>query len=88
MKIKRKSISVIKYLEKELKKYNKLLENVKHKYCMLENEWYPPDGTNPSPVNMYKDDAYIEYLSITKYLNKIIKKLKKKKRNNDNIKRT
>jgi hypothetical protein len=79
MKIKRKSISVIKYLEKKLKKYNKLLENVKDRYFMLENKWYPPDGTNPSPVNMYEDDAYIEYLSITKYLNKIIKKLKKKK---------
>jgi len=78
MKIKRKSISVIKYLEKELKKYNKLLENVKHKYFMLENEWYPPDGTNPNLVNMHEDDEYIEYSIKIKYLNKLIKKLKRK----------
>ena len=88
MKIKRKSISVIKYLKKELKKYNKLLENVKDKYFILEKKWYPPDGKNPNSVSIYEDDEYIEYTTIIKYLNKIIKKLKKKKRNNDNIKRT
>ena len=80
MKIKRKSISVIKYLEKELKKYNKLLENVKHKYFMLENAWYPPDGKNPNLVNMHEDDEYIEYSIKIKYLNKLIKKLKRSKK--------
>jgi len=79
MKIKRKDISVIKYLKKELKKYNKLLEKVKDKYFMLENAWYPPDGKNPNPVNMHEDDEYIEYFIKIKYLNKLIKKLKRSK---------
>ena len=72
MKIKRKSISVIKYLEKELKKYNKLLENVKDKYFILEKKWYPPDGKNPNSVSIYEDDEYIEYTTIIKYLNKLL----------------
>ena len=80
MKIKRKDISVIKYLKKELKKYNKLLEKVKDKYFMSENTWYPPDGKNPNPVNMHEDDEYIEYSIKIKYLNKLIKKLKRSKK--------
>ena len=80
MKIKRKDISVIKYLKKELKKYNKLFEKVKHKYFMLENIWYPPDGKNPNRVEMYKDNEYIEYSIKIKYLNKLIKKLKRSKK--------
>ena len=55
------------------------LENVKDKYFILEKKWYPPDGKNPNSVSIYEDDEYIEYTTIIKYLNKIIKKLKKKK---------
>ena len=70
--------NILKYLNKELKKYTELSEKLQYMY---ENE---RDG---HPVDMYEDDRYIEYSVKINYLSKLIKKLKRKTRRNDaNIK--
>jgi len=60
--------NILKYLNKELKKYTELSEKLQYMY---ENE---RDG---HPVDMYEDDRYIEYSVKINYLNRLIKKIKK-----------
>ena len=60
--------NILKYLNKELKKYNKKCNKIRYFY---EHE---RDGHS---VDIYEDDRYIDYCVKITYLNKLIKKVKK-----------
>ena len=67
--IMQKITNVIKYLEKEIKKYTKLSDKLEYIY---ENE---RDG---HPVDMYEDETYIEYCVKINYLYELIDKIKER----------
>lgn len=64
-----KITNVIKYLEKELKKYTDLSDKLEY--------WYKNEHDG-HPVDMYEDETYIEYCVKINYLYELIDKIKKR----------
>ena len=60
--------NILKYLNKELKKYNKKYDRIVYIYENVR------DG---HPVDMYEDNRYIEYSVKINYLHRLIKRIKK-----------
>lgn len=62
--------NILKYLNKELKKYNKKYDKIVYMY---------KNNMEIQLTSMYKDDRYTECVIKTNYLHKLIKKIKEGK---------